>query len=419
MVYNGEGQAAARLQSSHKTTLTEFFAYNAAAAAVDDTDGVADVALRLAYQDFLTHFTWDKAAKKWESRQRRAAQPQVGHIYSAHPGHGKRFFVRLLLCHVLGPVFFKVLCTLPDGAVADKFEEACRSRGLLADDLEWNRCLTEAASHQTCTASLRELFVSILRHCDVGDPLSLWRGHRDSLAEDFLHQAHATDPSRDMCDELHNLALLHIDRCLRSAGSTFRRLSTLPHATCRTRSSRSWPSTTTTSCGDCRTTVLTSSILSNALPSTASWLPAPPSSTKKADDGAFRRRITWDGVTAPSLPPFVPGGESASGAASTLLPHARTAHSLFIISSTSGPTLAVSWRSRAPGPSCCAWPMPYFRTRRSWPTGAVIKPSGDASGISWATTSRGVGKSSSWGATSGGSFRLFGKAHGLRSLAPA
>ncbi|CAN0518130.1 unnamed protein product, partial [Scytosiphon promiscuus] len=87
------------------------------------------------------------------------------------------------------------------------------------DDLEWDRCLTEAVGHQTCIAALRELFVSILRHGDVGDPLSLWQGHRDSLAEDFLHEARSTDPSRGICDEFHNLALLHIDRCLRAVGS--------------------------------------------------------------------------------------------------------------------------------------------------------------------------------------------------------
>ncbi|CAN0273274.1 unnamed protein product, partial [Scytosiphon promiscuus] len=221
-VYYGEGQAAARLHSAGKTTLTEFFAYNAAASAAtedDDADSDADVALSLLYQDFPTHFTWNKATKKWKPRQRQAAQPQVGRIYSAHPGHGERFYLRLLLCHIPGPVSFRALRTLPDGNVAETFQEACRLRGLLADDLEWDRCLTEAAGHQTCIAALRELFVTILRHCDVGDPLSLWQSHRNSLAEDFLHEARATDPSREMCDEFHNLALLHIDRCLRAVGS--------------------------------------------------------------------------------------------------------------------------------------------------------------------------------------------------------
>ena len=118
-----------------------------------------------------------------------------------------------------GPVFFRALRTLPDGTVAEAFQEACRSRGLLAGDLEWDRCLAKAATHQTCAAALRELSVTILRHCDVGDPLYLWLRHRDSLSEDFLHERRATDPSRRMCDEFHNLALLHIDCCLRAAGS--------------------------------------------------------------------------------------------------------------------------------------------------------------------------------------------------------
>ena len=145
----------------------------------------------------------------------------------------------MLLCHVPGPVSLGP-CTLPDGTVAETFQEACRSGGLLADDLEWDRCLAEAATHQTCAAALRGLFVTILRHCDVGDPLSLWLHHRDSLSEDFLHERRAIDPSRQMCDEFHNLALFHIDRCLRAQGFTswttaFRHLQTLPHATCHTR----------------------------------------------------------------------------------------------------------------------------------------------------------------------------------------
>lgn len=61
MVYDGKGQAADRLQSSGKTTLTYFFA--AAAADVNDADGDPDVALSLLHQDFPTHFTWDNATK--------------------------------------------------------------------------------------------------------------------------------------------------------------------------------------------------------------------------------------------------------------------------------------------------------------------------------------------------------------------
>ena len=117
--------------------MTEFFAWNAVAAtAVDDANGHADVALSLLYQDLPAPFTWNKATTKWKPRQRRAAQLQVGCISSAHPSHGKRFYVRLLLCLVPGTVSFRALSTLPDGTVADTFQQAFRSRNLLADDLE-------------------------------------------------------------------------------------------------------------------------------------------------------------------------------------------------------------------------------------------------------------------------------------------
>ena len=80
--------------------------------------------------------------------------------------------------------------------------------------MEWDRCLTDAANRQACAADLRELFVTIIRHCDVGDPLSLWLGDRDGVNENIFHDGHATDRSCQMFDELHNVPLLHIDRCL-------------------------------------------------------------------------------------------------------------------------------------------------------------------------------------------------------------
>ena len=58
-------------------------------------------------------------------------------------------------------------------------------------------CLTEAANHDTCTTTLRELFITSLRHCDVGDPFSLLRGHRDSLVKDLLHHTYGS-LSRDV-----------------------------------------------------------------------------------------------------------------------------------------------------------------------------------------------------------------------------
>lgn len=47
----------------------------------------------------------------------------------------------------------------------------------------------------------------------------MWRDYCNCLAEDVLHQARATAPSSEMCDEFRNLVLLHVEYCLRAGGS--------------------------------------------------------------------------------------------------------------------------------------------------------------------------------------------------------
>ena len=135
------------------------FAHNAAAA-IDDADSDADVALSLLIQDFPTYLTWDKANKKGKTGQRRPAQSQIGRISSARPGHRESYYNRLLLCHLPVPVSLSVLRTHVDSTVAKTFREACRASGLSTDNLERDLFFTEAATHQKCAAPLRELFVT-------------------------------------------------------------------------------------------------------------------------------------------------------------------------------------------------------------------------------------------------------------------
>ena len=59
---------------------------------------------------------------------------------------------------------------------------------MLADDSEWDRALSEAVALQM-PRQCRQLFVTILTHCQPSDPRSLWDKYEQNLAEDFAHNA--------------------------------------------------------------------------------------------------------------------------------------------------------------------------------------------------------------------------------------
>ncbi|KAM3234137.1 hypothetical protein P3L10_019496 [Capsicum annuum] len=89
----------------------------------------------------------------------------------------------MLLSFVKGSTFFESIRTI-NGVSYKTYKEACYALGLLEDDKEWNDCLAEAA----CWASgneLRNLFVTILIHCQVSDSAKLWRTNYEILSEDI------------------------------------------------------------------------------------------------------------------------------------------------------------------------------------------------------------------------------------------
>ena len=108
----------------------------------------------------------------------------IARMYSVSPRDRERFYLRLLLLHVRGSRSFDELRKYDD-IQYDTFEAACRARGLLIDDTEWDRTLSDAAT----TASprqMRELFVTILANCEPSDPCQLWDDYKEYMSEDFL-----------------------------------------------------------------------------------------------------------------------------------------------------------------------------------------------------------------------------------------
>ena len=93
-------------------------------------------------------------------------------MYSAHPGEGERFYLRILLNHVTGCTSFQHIRTLPDGTLCHTFKEAACHHGLLEDDNEYDLCLAMAASWNM-PPQLRHLFVTILLNNDPCNPAVL------------------------------------------------------------------------------------------------------------------------------------------------------------------------------------------------------------------------------------------------------
>ena len=70
----------------------------------------------LSYLDFPESFVWDKTKREWKQRLK-GHGTTIGRVYSAHPGEGERFYLRILLNHVTGCTSFQDIRTLPDGTL--------------------------------------------------------------------------------------------------------------------------------------------------------------------------------------------------------------------------------------------------------------------------------------------------------------
>ena len=90
--FNASSDLEAVAQRSTKSTLAAFYITNR-------TDAFART---LLYHDFPTHYRYHKTAGKW-TRRAPNSKPAIGRMYLSTPKDGERYFLRVLLCHVLGP----------------------------------------------------------------------------------------------------------------------------------------------------------------------------------------------------------------------------------------------------------------------------------------------------------------------------
>ena len=178
-VYFTRETAAQVADNPKDTTLTAFFK-------LCQRDPFART---LLYPEVPGYFTWNKSTKEWHRRARGpkgtvngfeniVKDPSLGRVYTIHPNQQECYYLRMLLHEVRGPTSFNALKTVvtDDGEVrvCQTFREACRRRGLLEDDAQWEATLQEAAVCQMAPR-MRSLFATMLHHCtEISDPLALW-----------------------------------------------------------------------------------------------------------------------------------------------------------------------------------------------------------------------------------------------------
>jgi hypothetical protein len=196
-----EEQAEQAVQNGPcNTALTAFFDLNRGDGYDQETKQLAKT---LLYHDIPQHFSLKK--KRWVRRKKPAPdvvttaftskKPVIGRIHESPKNNAELFALRTLLLHVRGPESFNELKTVQiqveqeDGTTqlqtrqCDTFLEAATHRGLLHDDLEWDRCL-RAARLDHMPGALRSLFASILVHCNPLKPEVLWEKHKKWLWDD-------------------------------------------------------------------------------------------------------------------------------------------------------------------------------------------------------------------------------------------
>ena len=188
-----------------KTTLTQFFEHNRYCA--DNTHLLEEQGIRdsrdMLYFDMPTFYTWKAGPKTWITRVRTPKSEAVGRMYTVSPRDTECFHMRILLCHVTGPTSFEDLKTV-DGTICATYKDACRMRGLIDDDTEWQVAMDEL--RQTGSAlQLRKLFVVILNYCEPSNPAELLTTYLPDLADDFLF-------ARKVSSGNHSLELNDADR---------------------------------------------------------------------------------------------------------------------------------------------------------------------------------------------------------------
>jgi hypothetical protein len=199
-----------------RSMLTEWF----------ETNKKNSKAHSLTYCEFPKEWTWEPSSKTWHER---TPAPKIGRIYYVHPTAGELYYLRMLLMIVKGAQSYADVRTY-DGVVYGTYREACEARGLLEGDNEWHLLFDEAIVTAS-SAQLRQLFVTVLLYCSVGDVRSLFDKYWLYMTDDIhnrlkkaLDNPHCVIPH----DHLLNMLLHELIAVFANSGGNIKDFN-LPH----------------------------------------------------------------------------------------------------------------------------------------------------------------------------------------------
>ena len=207
-----EGTEEIALEKQRETELTAFFQLNLKLR----DQNVMEVQSMPKYVDMPKKFRYDKAQKKWVTRQARSEDTVIGRVHTVNLLAGETFYLRILLHddHCKGKTSFDDLKRIDNGRVCETYKEVCRELGLLKDDIEWQRVLEESAVTKLCP-QIRELFVVILMFCQPANPRELFDEFWMTWTDDFEQKSRRQLITLDE-NQLRTMLLLDLEMRLQS-----------------------------------------------------------------------------------------------------------------------------------------------------------------------------------------------------------
>jgi len=136
------------------------------------------------YPDVVDHYRWDSLNYRWVLQTNDSNI--IGHLYGVHSAAEERFFLRILLNKVPGPICLNDLKTYND-VVRPTFREACVAQVLLDSAEQWIKCLEDVNVYQMPQA-FRGLFATLLVDGQLTGVSILWEQYILDFCGDFLYQ---------------------------------------------------------------------------------------------------------------------------------------------------------------------------------------------------------------------------------------
>jgi len=122
----------------------------------------------------------------------------------------------MIINYIKGPTSYEDILTV-NGITHSSFKDACVAMSLLEGDEEWHETMKEASLWATAN-QLRNLFVTLLVHCEVINPLKLWNSYWIDLSEDMVFEQRKLFNFRRMNlseEEMQSYTLMEIELLLR------------------------------------------------------------------------------------------------------------------------------------------------------------------------------------------------------------